>query len=486
MGFKKINRLNKVPKWSLAVAVLLILTGCAAVGPDYVPPDPSLSDAWHSELKGGLSSTETDPQIMAGWWTALNDPVLSNLIERAASGSLSLKEARARVWEARARRGIYRADKYPSVSVSGSASATGSREVGDDMTETYKSSLGFDASWELDLFGSVRRSVEAAEADLQASQENLRDVLVTLFAEIARNYVEVRTYQTRLTVAEESLEAQQETYNIARWLLQAGMAEQLDLEQAAYSLESTKSQLPSLRTGLEEAKNRLAVLVGEQPGAVHQELEQRGPIPVAPLQLAVGVPADLLRRRPDLRRAERELAAQTARVGVATADLYPKFSLSGSIGLETVSSKGLFSGGTQTYAMNLGPSFSWPIFNRGAIRQNIEVQNALQEQTLIQYESAVLNALEEVENALKAFAEEQNRKQALDQAASAARRAVELAQSKYRAGLIGFGDVLDAQRSLLSFRDNLAQSEGTVTTSLIALYKALGGGWDPRVLDKTR
>jgi multidrug efflux system outer membrane protein len=222
--------------------------------------------------------------------------------------------------------------------------------------------------------------------------------------------------------------------------------------------------------------NRIAVLIGEQPGKVHEELKKSVPIPSAPLKVVVGVPADVLRRRPDIRRSERELAAQTARVGVATADLYPKLSLSGSIGIETLSLNGIFSSATKT--VTGGSLITWPIFRGGAIRQNIEVQSALQEQALIQYEAAVLSALEEVENALVAYAEEQDRRKTLRTAEEAAQKASELAQHKYEAGLTDFNNVLDAQRSLLTFQDQLAQSNGTVTSNLIRLYKALGGGWE--------
>ena len=247
------------------------------------------------------------------------------------------------------------------------------------------------------------------------------------------------------------------------------------MQQARYNLENTRSKIPTLRTGLEESMNRIAVLLGEQPGTIHGEVEKLASIPVTPLKIAVGIPADALRRRPDVRKAERSLAAQTAKIGVATADLYPKFKLSGSIGLESLSSGNLFSAGSRTYSF--GPSITLPIFDGGVIRQNIEVQSALQEQYLFAYESTVLNALEEVENALVAYSEEQYRRQSLIEATMAARQAVELAKNKYQAGLTDFSSVLDAERSLLSFQDELAQSEGTVTSNLIRLYKAAGGGW---------
>ena len=336
-------------------------------------------------------------------------------------------------------------------------------------------SVGFDAGWELDIFGGVRRSMEAAEANLEASREDWRNVLVSLLAEVALNYIDVRTYQTRLTVAEANLKTQIETCQLTLWRNQAGLSDELAVQQARYNLENTRSQIPTLRTGLEEAMNRISVLLGEQPGKIHGELEKQEPIPVIPLKIAVGVPADALRRRPDVRKAERDLAAQTAKVGVATADLYPKFKLSGSIGLAALATGDLLSADSKTYSF--GPSVTWTIFNGGAIRQNIEVQSALQEQYLIAYEAAVLNASEEVENALVAFAEEQKRRQALLDATGAAKQASELAKNKYQAGLTDFSSVLDAERSLRSFEDSLAQSEGAVTSNLVRLYKTLGGGW---------
>ena len=457
------------------VLVILVLTGCATVGPDYVPPEKSVSKDWHTQPKGGLTTGEMDPQALAAWWTTLNDPELSSLIDRAVLGNLDLKKALARVREARARRGAAKADLFPTLDTTGSATwSRSSKDTGTGKTgDLYAAS--FDAGWELDIFGGVRRSVEAAEADLRASQEDLRDVLVSLLAEVALNYVEARTFQARLAFAEANLEAQNETHQLTLWRYQAGLSDELAVQQARYNLENTRSQIPTLRTGLEEAMNRIAVLLGERPGKVHEEVEKQVPIPVTSLKVAVGVPADVLRRRPDVRKAERQLAAQTARIGVATADLYPKFTLSGSIGLEALSLSNPSS--SSTWTLSGGPRITWAIFKAGAIRQNIEVQSALQEQYLIAYEATVLSALEEVENALVAYAEEQQRRQSLSEATQAAQKAVELAQHKYQAGLTDFSNVLDAERSLLSFQDQLAQSDGTVTSNLVRLYKALGGGW---------
>jgi len=474
--------------WLPSVLAILVITGCAAVGPNYVPPEMSVSAIWHTQLEGGLAAEEIDPHTLASWWTTLNDPGLYSLIERAVAGNLDLKKAQARVRESRARRGIAKAGMFPTLDIAGSDTWTrSSKDTGTGKTsQLYVAS--FDSGWELDIFGGVRRSVEASEADLRAIREDLHDVLVSLLAEVALNYVEVRTFQSRLDEAEASLEAQNETYQLTLWRYQAGLSDELATQQARYNLESTRSQIPTLRMGLDEAMNRIAVLLGEQPGKVHGELEKREPIPVTPLKAAVGVPADLLRRRPDIRRAERELAAQTARVGVATADLYPRFTLSGSIGLEALSLNNLLSNlsSSDSWTLSGGPRISWAVFDAGAIRQNIEVQSALQEQALIQYEAAILGALEDVENALVSYAEEQHRRDDLHEATQAAQKAVELAQNKYQAGLADFSNVLDAQRSLLSFQDQMTQSNGTVTSNLIRLYKALGGGWTSMAADENK
>jgi NodT family efflux transporter outer membrane factor (OMF) lipoprotein len=468
------NKFVQLASTILSVLLITVVSGCLSVGPDYVRPDTTVNKDWNTKLKSDSDKKETVTDNLAVWWNALGDPKLSSLIERAEKGNLDLKKAQAKIREARARRGVARAGFSPTLNATGSAKRSkSSDDSGGATSDLY--AAGFDASWELDIFGGVRRSVEAAQANLEASREDLRDVLVSLLAEVATNYVDVRTYQARLAVAEANLKSQEETYQLTVWQSQAGLSDELTVQQARYNLENTRSNVPILRTGLEEAMNRIAVLLGEQPGKIHEELTKRERIPVTSLNIAVGVPADVLRRRPDIRKAERNLASQTATVGVAVADLYPKFTLSGTIGLEALSTGNLFSSGSRTYGF--GPSITIPLFAGGSIRQNIEVQSALQEQYLIAYETTILNALEEVENALTAYAEEQHRKQTLTDAAAAAKQAAELAKNKYQSGLTAFSDVLDAQRSLLSFEDELAKSEGTVTTNLISLYKALGGGW---------
>jgi len=459
---------------TLAVA-FIALSGCVTVGPDYRPPEMSVPDRWNTELKGGVIPEPPESKELARWWSVFNDPLLTGIMEEAVGGNHDLRNARARIREARARRNISRTGLFPSVDASGSIlKRRGSEDTGSGA-ETDLYTAGFDAGWELDLFGGTRRAVEAAEADFDAGREDLRDVLVTLMSEVALNYVELRSARNRLSIGDANLAAQTETFSITQWRFQAGLTTELDVEQARYSLEQTRAQIPVLQVIAEQAESRITVLLGKHPGSLKDRLAGDSSIPIPPPDIAVGIPADVLRLRPDVRRAERRLAAQTARVGVAAADLYPKFRLSGSVGVEALTFDNLFLHSSRTYGIN--PGFSWNIFDAGKIRQNIEIQNALQEQAMIQYEQAVLTALADVENALVAYTRDQVRMRSLREASLAAQRASDLAQNQYASGLIDFQAVLSAQRASLSLQDQLASSEADVVSNLIRLYKALGGGW---------
>ena len=336
-----------------------------------------------------------------------------------------------------------------------------------------------DASWELDLFGGKRRSLESATATWQAAEESLRDVQVSLLAEVALNYVEVRSGQELLTITESNVNTRSETHDIVRWRHEAGLTTQLDVEQARLSLEQARAQLPTLRTNLEQAKHRLALLLGQPPGALPQTLAEPRPVPTPPAGVAVGLPADLLRRRPDIRNAERRLAAQTAEIGVAEAARYPHFSLLGSLGLESLAFANLYSASAR--AAQGAAQSAWTLFDGGSIRENIRVQTARQDEALSFYEATVLTALKDVENALVAYANEQVRRNDLAAAVKSGQSAFELARDQYTSGLVAFQTVLDTQQSLLSVQDQLATSAANVTYDLIGLYKALGGGWTPAV-----
>jgi NodT family efflux transporter outer membrane factor (OMF) lipoprotein len=462
----------------LALAVACTLSACA-VGPDYRPPQPVTPDSWHELPATGVRVESPDAPSLAAWWTTLNDPQLNELIERALADNKTVKQAYARVVQARAQRAITASGFWPSIDASTGATRSESEsnfnesgEVVSTVGESYNT--GLSTRWELDLFGGQRRSYEAANAQLAATEADLRDVLVVLLGDVALSYVGVRTAQSRLDFAERNLESQREALDITRWRAEAGLTTVLDVEQANTNYEQLRAQIPSLESSLVQNMNRLAVLTGQAPGALEASLQPRKPIPVAPVDIVAGVPADVLRRRPDIRSAERQLAAQTAEVGVATAALYPSLSLNGSISWTSLTAGDLLDGFRNERS---GLTLSLPIFNGGALRQNIKVQNALVTQALASYEATVLAAYEEVENALDAWTSEQRRHEALVRAVESARRAAELALVQYNSGLVDFQTVLTADRQLISLEDSLAISDGETTSNLIRLYKALGGGW---------
>ncbi len=457
----------------LVILILLgLMQGCAAVGPDYKKPELSHDmQAWEQTPQSGIVAAEAD---ISKWWKYFRDPKLDQLVDVAINNNLDMEQARSRVREARAQRGISGAEGLPQVTTSGSAER---RKIGEmDNEELYSS--GFDAAWELDIFGRVRRSLEASDADLEATIESLRDVQVSLLAEVALNYIDLRSFQNRLRLAEGNSRLQEKTFKLVQSLFDSGLTSRLELKEAESNLANTESHIPPIKTGLSRAMHRLAVLVGQKPGMLDELLAQQCPIPVAPPEIAIGVPADLMRRRPDIRQAERELAAQTARIGVAVADLYPRFTLNGVLSFQATDTSNFFS--TLSRTLGLGPSFQWNIFNAGSVRNNITVNNERQKQALLRYEKSVLTALEEVENAMFAYARELNRNQSLQQAVTASKEAVRLAKSMYKDGLRDFSHVLNSQKNLFSQEDQLAESDAEITGNLIRLYKALGGGWEQK------
>jgi NodT family efflux transporter outer membrane factor (OMF) lipoprotein len=457
------------------VPLLALLAGCAA-GPDYVRPDLPERSAWATPAQG-TSGAAADEVLLARWWASFDDPALAGLVARASASNLDVLQARARLREARARRGVAAAALAPTVT--GSASAARTRPSGESGTGATADlfQAGLDASWEIDLFGGIRRSLESASATEQAAAEDERDARVTLAAEVGLTYLELRTTETRLAVARQSLATLQETADLTRWRAEAGLTTQLDAEQARASFETQRAAIPPLERDLVQERNALAVLLGLQPGALDDELRAARPIPFVAREVAVGVPADALRRRPDVRRAERRLAAQTAQVGVAQAARFPALTLSGSIGLESLTAGSLL--GSSAATSSIAAGLLTPVFNAGRLARGVEVQRAIREQYLLTYRAAVLAALQEVEDALVAFDREQARRSALNAATGAARQAASLARHQYQAGLVAFTSVLDAERTLLTLQDSLATSEGEAGANLIRLYKALGGGWSP-------
>ncbi|MBN1209026.1 MAG: efflux transporter outer membrane subunit [Myxococcaceae bacterium] len=462
---------------SLGMLAGLGLAGCM-VGPDYRRPVADVPADWsRSDATAQPGAHAAAPGDLSQWWRGLNDPLLSELMDQALLASLDLRGAQARLREARARRAVAASGRFPSVAASGNASrAWSSEETGGAATRDLFSA-GFDASWELDVFGGVRRGVEAAEADLEASVASLHDARVSLLAEVALNYVEVRALQLRLGIARDNLASQSETLQLTDWRAQAGLVSSQDVEQARSNLEQTRAQIPSLELRLAEAEHRLDILLGKAPGTLHARLSAAGGLPAMPARIAVGIPADTLRQRPDVRAAERRLAAETARVGVAEAARYPAFRLSGSIGLEALGQGALGNGGATA---SLLAGITAPIFNAGRLRSQVEVQGAVREQALVAYEQTVLSALQDVENALVGLARNRERSEALTRAVEAARNAALLARQRYSAGLIDFQSVLDTERTVLSLEDSLASTRAEGVLALIRLYKALGGGWSPQ------
>jgi outer membrane protein, multidrug efflux system len=465
-------------KYSAAWTMMILLAGCS-VGPNYKRPEIAVPASWNEAQQ---SSFDTGPAPLTDWWTEFNDPLLNTLVERAVQSNLDIRLAEARIRESRALRAVTAADAWPGLEAAGSYRRSRSSEnafvsggggdafLGGDLFRT-----GFDASWEVDIFGGVRRRVEAADANVAASLEERRNALVTLLGDVARNYIELRGFQRRLAVARSNLQAQQETLDLTKVRFEAGLSSDFEVAQSEGQVNTTAAQIPALESALKGSVHRLDVLLGQQPGALWARLSSEAPVPALPPQAHVGLPAELLRRRPDIRRAERVLAAATAQVGAATADLYPRFSLTGSFGFQSINAGDLISSPSRFWS--IGPTILWPVFDAGRIRANIAVRDAQQEQALTLYEKTVLTAFEDVENSLVNYAKEQTRYRALMDAVAANRRAVQMANELYTRGLVDFLNVLETQRSLYASESELAQSETVMASNLVALYKALGGGW---------
>ncbi|MCP5420110.1 MAG: efflux transporter outer membrane subunit [Gammaproteobacteria bacterium] len=465
-----------------ALTVALMLTGCAAVGPNYVAPETEAPTAWQGATAAKVTIAPAAPADLARWWQTLDDPTLSRLIDQALRDSLDLRTAEAKLRQARAQRALAGAQLFPTVSGSaGGQRVKASGESGGGGTGNLFNA-GFDASWEPDVFGGLRRGEEAAQADLEASEASLHDVQVSLSAEVALNYVELRNYQTRLEIARANAASQQETLQLTEWRAQAGLTTELDVAQARSNLEQTRAQLPTLDTGRAEAEHRLETLLGLQPGALQASLASPGGVPEIPERIIVIIPADTLRQRPDVSAAERGLAAETARIGEVQAEAYPSFPLKGSIGLAALTLGNLVS--ADAGLGSLAGSIAGPIFDAGRIRQQVAIQTAVQEQALINYQATVLNALEEVENALVSLANARQRRENLQNATQAAQVAAQLARFRYSSGIIDFQTVLDTERTVLTLEDSLISSQAEGVSALIQLYKALGGGWSPTAVDQ--
>ena len=471
------------------LALLLIsLAGCAPVGPDFVRPDVATQPAW---LDTELAAFEPSPTDLSGWWKSLGDPVLDELIVAAHRHNNSLEIAGLRVLESQASLGIATGLKYPQAQVAvGDATAVGASESAANTAagdlEFTQYNLGAKISWEIDFWGRYRRGIEAADAAMLASLADYDDLLVLLTAQVVDTYTVIRTIEEQLRLANRSLEIQERSYEIVGVLFRNGETSELDALQAQTLLLSTRASIPPLEAGLKQAKNALAVLLGEAPGAVDARLGSASAVPTPPSTLAIGVPADLLRQRPDVRGAEHRARAQNALVGVATADLYPSFSLNGFLGLAAAGNTDttrtgdsgigeLFRAESLTYSA--GASFVWPFLNYGRIQNNILVQDARLRQALVAYRETVIRAAREVEDAMAEYVATLEQDRVLGETVGVAERAAELSMLRYQEGFADYQRVLDSQQALFAQQQRYASNHGAVVRALAAIYRSLGGGW---------
>lgn len=464
---------------SLSVTAIL-LAGCA-VGPDYISPRIALPASWSSST----AEAPARPVELAAWWQRLGDKDLNALIEEAVAGNLDVAAAKAKIRQARASERQTGAALLPSASSSASASRQSTR--GADAEAQFKA--GFDASWEIDLFGGNARNAEAARYGSEAADEDLDAVLLTLVGDVATNYVSARGYQARIALAQRSAATQRAIADLTRTKFEAGSASAVDVSNAEGQAASTEAKLPDLTTAYSEAVHRLSVLTGRAPAELDGRMKKGGPIPRPRQAVPTGIPADLITNRPDIRRAERQYAQATAKIGVAAAERYPSISLGGTLSTTATSIGDL--GKASSISWSLGPSLSIPIFNGGKLAAAQEAAEASRDQYLVAWKASVLKGLEDVENAIVAYRQERIKNGRLSAAAESYRRASELAQSLYQSGSSSFLDVLDAERSLYSAEDSLLSSTVAIANTYISLNKALGGGWDgtldvakPEVVDQ--
>jgi NodT family efflux transporter outer membrane factor (OMF) lipoprotein len=466
---------------------LLLFTGCM-VGPDFKRPNGAVSDNW---LETRDRRVSTASATYRDWWTAFDDPVLNRLVERAYRENLSLRQAGVRVLQARAQLGLAIGDVFPQTQ-----QAVGSVEyfrtseraetgafAGGGPLKFWQSQIGVQASWELDFWGRIRRGIQSAEASLLSTLADYDSTLVTLTADVANNYIAIRTAEERIRIARENADAQDQILKITDTRFRFGTATQRDVEQARTSLLNTQASIPPLETERRQAQDALSVLLGMPPSDLSDVLTGSSGIPASPPEIIVGIPADLLRRRPDVRSAELQAAAQSAQIGVAKGDLLPIFSLNGSLvfvatDLGKFKLSDMFKWGSRS--IQAGPSVQWNILNYGQITNNVRAQDAAFQQLLIAYQNAVLLAQRDVEDNLIAFLRSQDRAELLAQSVTSAKIALDIAVLQYREGITDFTTVLTAQNTVLAQQDSLASTLGNISTSLVGIYRALGGGWEIR------
>ncbi|MEO1856163.1 MAG: TolC family protein, partial [Rubritalea sp.] len=430
----------------------------------------------HQSLASDLRSHSS---ALQSWWTKFNDPTLNKLIDLASQANPDVKIALERVIEAQEGRTISRSAIAPIVDVGGTYNSASQSENSTPLSgiggQNYKNwSTGASASWELDFFGGVRRAIESSDATAEAIEEAYRDTLVTLYAEVAYSYLEVRTYEERIRQARNNIKNQQKSVELTRERFKAGLSPELDVSQAETNLANSKAFVPQLRAQRAKSLNRLSSLLGQYAGSCESLVKNTQGIPIPSRKTGIGLPTNLLRSRPDIRRAERELAAQTSRIGIAEADLYPRFTLAGDFTFTSANTSNLFDGASTGY--NFGPTFKWNVFSAGRIRSQVRIEESRTKQALYAYEQAVLHGVEDVETSLSSAFYERDRLTALNDAVISSTKTVDLVKTNYKEGLVDFQNVLDAERTIFNSQDTAATSKGALSAAYVSLFKSLGGG----------
>lgn len=505
VGFRFEPGAPRVCAWSRAPAFLgaLVLSGLTvgcSVGPNFEPPVPALprdsffgkpaASIEEASLPPGGPTRNNNAQINPAWWASLRDPILTSLVERVCAANLDVRTATVRLAESRFQRGVTASAAFPSIN--GDASYQRELYSQNGVLSLAKAfsppgtpfvippvsvyQTGFDASWEIDLWGHVRRQIEAAEAEVESSEYQRRDTLVSTIAELARDYIELRGVQTQIAIANANLASSIDILSVTKTRAEKGLTTGLDVENAAAQVESIKAQLPNLHDQEISHLNALSLLLDEPPGSLQGELGKAKPIPLTPPRAPLGLPSELARRRPDIRRAEAELHAATANIGVAVADFYPSVKFNGSVGFNALDLKNLWKGSSLQY--QLGPTVSLPIFEGGRLKATLDLREAQQQEAAIAYHKAVLQAWHDVVDALEAYRTEQQRRTHLKAQVDHSRQALMLARARYDHGVGDFITVLDAERTVLQAELQHAQSATSVSTDFVQLYKALGGGWE--------
>ena len=462
------------------------------MGPDFKKPESQIAMEWLGNQNPSV--VQREDADYSDWWMLFNDPVVNTLIETAYAQNLSLRVAGLRILEARANLGIAVGEQYPQTQeATGSLSAVGLSANSPNISGADRHfadfSLGFDAAWELDFWGRFRRGIESASASMGASITNYDDILVTLTAEVAQIYMQIRTLEELIIVTRYNAELQQRSNEITNTQFRAGTVTELDSQQALSLLSSTQAVVPQLEASLSQAKYSLCILLGMPPSNLRKILgDEYGSIPTTPTKVIVGIPADLLRRRPDVRFAELQAAAQSAQIGIAKSDLFPRISIAGSLGFQSSGKGGVSSNsstlgkifGTKSFTYGIGPEVQWNILNYGRIKNNVRIEDARLQEAIVNYQNVVLEAAQEVESAIAGFLGAKQQIGFLDIGVKAAERAVYLAGLQYNAGTIDYNTVINTQTAMLQQQSSWVQLRGSVATSLIAVYKGLGGGWEMR------